>query len=56
MPRSTPKPQLRANFSDARITEIVMEDDPFLAAKSGRTRSWVGVNEEKPHAYLREAM
>lgn len=34
----------------------MMEQDPYLAVKRSRTRSWVGVEEEKPHAYLREAM
>ncbi len=33
-----------------------MEQDSSPGAKRGRTRSWVGVEEEKPHAYLREAM
>ncbi|KAI9790464.1 MAG: 3',5'-cyclic-nucleotide phosphodiesterase [Peltula sp. TS41687] len=33
-----------------------MEQEGLLAVKRGRQRSWVGVKEEKPHAYLREAM
>ncbi|KAI9756849.1 MAG: hypothetical protein M4579_003685 [Chaenotheca gracillima] len=36
--------------------EAARDQEAFLAIKRGRKRSWVGVDEEKPHAYLREAM
>ncbi|KAI9798090.1 MAG: 3',5'-cyclic-nucleotide phosphodiesterase [Piccolia ochrophora] len=36
--------------------EVAREQKAFLAVRRGRKRSWVGVDEEKPHAYLREAM
>lgn len=35
--------------------EVIREDSRFLA-KRGRKISWVGVDEAKPFAYLREAM
>ncbi|KAI9675125.1 MAG: 3',5'-cyclic-nucleotide phosphodiesterase [Caeruleum heppii] len=34
----------------------VKDQKAFLAMKRGRKRSWVGVNNEEPYAYLREAM
>ncbi|KAI9789871.1 MAG: 3',5'-cyclic-nucleotide phosphodiesterase [Candelina submexicana] len=36
--------------------EVSREQQAYLAVKRGRKRSWVGVNEGKPYAYLREAM
>ncbi len=36
--------------------EVYKEQQAYLAVKRGRKRSWVGVNEAKPYAYLREAM
>lgn len=36
--------------------DAVKEHQELLEIKRGRQRSWVGVNEEKPFAYLREAM
>ncbi|KAK7556678.1 hypothetical protein IWX50DRAFT_613169 [Phyllosticta citricarpa] len=36
--------------------EVMREKSSFLASKKARKVSWVGVNEEKPFAYLREAM
>lgn len=36
--------------------EAAREQQALLGIKRGRQRSWVGVNEEKPFAYLREAM
>jgi CheY-like chemotaxis protein len=36
--------------------EVSREESGFLAAKKNRKLSWVGVNEAKPYAYLREAM
>ena len=36
--------------------EVSRDREAFLAVKRGRKRSWVGVDEEKPYAYLREAM
>ncbi|KAK8235232.1 hypothetical protein HDK90DRAFT_237370 [Phyllosticta capitalensis] len=36
--------------------EVMRENSRFLASKKARKVSWVGVNEEKPFAYLREAM
>ncbi|KAI9798337.1 MAG: hypothetical protein M1825_005386 [Sarcosagium campestre] len=36
--------------------EVGREQKAFLAIKRGRRRSWVGVDDEKPFAYLREAM
>ncbi|KAK7225929.1 hypothetical protein V2G26_013932 [Clonostachys chloroleuca] len=36
--------------------DAAREQQSLLAIKRGRQRSWVGVNEEKPFAYLREAM
>jgi 3',5'-cyclic-nucleotide phosphodiesterase len=36
--------------------EVLRDHEAFLAVKRGRKRSWVGVDEEKPYAYLREAM
>lgn len=32
------------------------ENSRFLAVKKSRKQSWVGVNDQKPYAYLREAM
>jgi CheY-like chemotaxis protein len=36
--------------------EAAKEQRALLEVRRGRKRSWVGVNEEKPFAYLREAM
>jgi hypothetical protein len=36
--------------------DAAREQQALLEIKRGRQRSWVGVNEEKPFAYLREAM
>lgn len=36
--------------------EGVRDQEAFLATKRLRKRSWVGVDEEKPYAYLRESM
>lgn len=36
--------------------DAAREQQALLGIKRGRQRSWVGVNEEKPFAYLREAM
>lgn len=36
--------------------EVCREKGNFLASKRNRKLSWVGVDEEKPYAYLREAM
>ncbi|KAI5465824.1 hypothetical protein BGZ63DRAFT_348455 [Mariannaea sp. PMI_226] len=36
--------------------EAAREQQALLEIRQGRKRSWVGVNEEKPFAYLREAM
>jgi 3',5'-cyclic-nucleotide phosphodiesterase len=36
--------------------EYTISDSSFLASKRTRKMSWVGVDEEKPFAYLREAM
>ncbi|KAI1429242.1 hypothetical protein F5Y12DRAFT_797491 [Xylaria sp. FL1777] len=36
--------------------EAVKDQEALLEIRRGRKRSWVGVHEEKPFAYLREAM
>ncbi|KAM0390218.1 hypothetical protein ACHAQC_008208 [Fusarium culmorum] len=36
--------------------DAAKEQSTLLEIRQGRKRSWVGVNEEKPFAYLREAM
>lgn len=36
--------------------EVTREEAGFLTAKRNRKLSWVGVNDAKPYAYLREAM
>jgi len=36
--------------------EVAREQNPFLTTKRNRKLSWVGVNDAKPYAYLREAM
>lgn len=36
--------------------DAAQEQQAMLEVRRGRKRSWVGVNEEKPFAYLREAM
>ncbi|MCJ1358384.1 MAG: 3',5'-cyclic-nucleotide phosphodiesterase [Icmadophila ericetorum] len=36
--------------------DAIQEQTAFLATKRLRKRSWVGVDEEQPYAYLREAM
>lgn len=36
--------------------DAAKEQQTILEVRQGRKRSWVGVNEEKPFAYLREAM
>jgi hypothetical protein len=36
--------------------EVSREESRFLTAKKNRKLSWVGVNDAKPYAYLREAM
>ncbi|KAK1990120.1 3'5'-cyclic nucleotide phosphodiesterase [Colletotrichum falcatum] len=36
--------------------EAAREQQEMLEVRRGRKRSWVGVNEEKPFSYLREAM
>jgi 3',5'-cyclic-nucleotide phosphodiesterase len=36
--------------------EATKEQSAFLSMKRGRKRSWVGVDDEKPYAYLREQM
>jgi len=36
--------------------EVAREEASFLTTKRNRKLSWVGVNDQKPYAYLREAM
>jgi len=36
--------------------ESLREHNAFLEIKRGRKRSWVGLDDQKPYAYLREAM
>ncbi|KAJ9643396.1 3',5'-cyclic-nucleotide phosphodiesterase [Coniosporium tulheliwenetii] len=36
--------------------EVAKEEPQFLVNRRSRKMSWVGVNEQKPYAYLREAM
>ena len=36
--------------------EAIKERSTFLATRRMRKRSWVGIDEEKPYAYLRESM
>lgn len=36
--------------------EMAREQRALVAMKSGRKRSWVGLDNQKPYAYLREAM
>lgn len=36
--------------------ESLKEHNAFLEVKRGRKRSWVGLDDQKPYAYLREAM
>ncbi|KAI0857253.1 hypothetical protein F4860DRAFT_367597 [Xylaria cubensis] len=36
--------------------EVVRDQQAFAEIRKGRKRSWVGIHEEKPFAYLREAM
>ena len=36
--------------------EVAREETSFLTTKRNRKLSWVGVNDAKPYAYLREAM
>ncbi|GAP88490.2 putative 3 5 -cyclic nucleotide phosphodiesterase [Rosellinia necatrix] len=36
--------------------EVVKDQQALLEIRRGRKRSWVGIHEEKPFAYLREAM
>lgn len=36
--------------------DATRDQQALLEVRRGRKRSWVGVNEEKPYAYLREAM
>jgi hypothetical protein len=36
--------------------EVTREEASFLATKRNRKLSWVGTNDAKPYAYLREAM
>ncbi|KAH8165066.1 hypothetical protein CIB48_g3202 [Xylaria polymorpha] len=36
--------------------EVAKDQQAFLEIRRGRKRSWVGIHEEKPFAYLREAM
>jgi 3',5'-cyclic-nucleotide phosphodiesterase len=36
--------------------ESLKDRNAFLEVKRGRKRSWVGLDDEKPYAYLREAM
>lgn len=36
--------------------EVIREDTAFMAHKQNRKLSWVGVDETRPYAYLREAM
>lgn len=36
--------------------EVVKDQQSLLEIRRGRKRSWVGIHEEKPFAYLREAM
>jgi 3',5'-cyclic-nucleotide phosphodiesterase len=36
--------------------ESLKEHNDFLEVKRGRKRSWVGLDDQKPYAYLREAM
>ncbi|KAI9894080.1 MAG: 3',5'-cyclic-nucleotide phosphodiesterase [Vezdaea aestivalis] len=36
--------------------DVVKEREAFLSVKRARKRSWVGVNDEVPYAYLRESM
>jgi hypothetical protein len=36
--------------------EVSRSEHTFMASKRNRKMSWVGVEDEKPYAYLREAM
>jgi 3',5'-cyclic-nucleotide phosphodiesterase len=36
--------------------ESLKDQNAFLEVKRGRKRSWVGLDDQKPYAYLREAM
>ncbi|KAF1815717.1 HD-domain/PDEase-like protein [Eremomyces bilateralis CBS 781.70] len=36
--------------------EFIRDEQGFLAKRRARKRSWVGVSEDKPYSYLREAM
>ena len=39
-----------------RYKEVSKEDSNFALTKRNRKRSWVGIDEERPYAYLREVM
>lgn len=39
-----------------RMKEISREEPSFALAKRNRKLSWVGLDEERPYAYLREVM
>lgn len=39
-----------------RFKEMSMEESSFLLEKRSRKLSWVGLDEDRPYAYLREVM
>jgi hypothetical protein len=55
-PLSRSKAQGLAVHAYRTFKEVSKTDPAILAAKRGRKLSWVGLQEEKPYSYLREAM
>lgn len=55
-PLTTDRIQGLAVHAYRRFKEVSREDSSFVLAKRNRKLSWVGIDEERPYAYLREVM
>lgn len=55
-PLTTDRMQGLAVHAYRRFKEASREDSSFVLAKRNRKLSWVGIDEERPYAYLREVM
>lgn len=55
-PLTTDRLQALAVPAYRRLKEVSRESSTFVLSKRNRKLSWVGIEEEQPYAYLREAM
>lgn len=55
-PLSNERVQGLSTHAYRRHKEAVQEESSFVLEKRNRKLSWVGIDEERPYAYLREVM